>query len=336
MERVMTLLAQYFVSRGISVRLIVLTKQPHFYPLDDRIQVVEPDFTIDQMPRICFTFRNFLFLRRQLRESARVVLSFGGKYNAFVLLASYGLGKSVFISDRSRPGIGYGVLLNRINPLLYRWAAGIIAQTERAKSVIFYQTRHPRIAVIPNPVRPIEGTPFPSSDKIILTVGRLIPTKKFDWLLDIFAGTRRDGWKLIILGDGPLMDALRRQAAMLGIADSVTFAGNRKDIDDYYRSAHIFAFTSVSEGFPNALAEAMATPLPCIAFDCEAGPSDLIDDGVNGFLLTEGALDTYRDRLQQLMDDETLRFRFSEAAFRRTKELTLDQIGRQFEAFMMN
>jgi GalNAc-alpha-(1->4)-GalNAc-alpha-(1->3)-diNAcBac-PP-undecaprenol alpha-1,4-N-acetyl-D-galactosaminyltransferase len=335
MERVMTLLANYLVTQEIEVQLIVLTKQPHFYELDPRVKITEPDFTIDQMSRIRFKVKNFFYLRHQLRAAAKEVLSFGGKYNSFVLLAAWGLNKRVFISDRSRPSISYGRFLDLLNNLMYRTATGIIAQTNRAKDVLFNRIGHHNIRVIPNPIRQVQSPEPASKEKIILTVGRLIPSKKHDWLLRIFAKTNNKGWKLVILGEGQMMDSLTALSKELGITGQVVFPGNQKNIDDYYNSATIFAFTSVSEGFPNALAEAMTTPLPCVAFDCEAGPADLIADGKNGYLVKEGDLTAFQHRLQQLMEEEPLREKFRAEASRSAEALSLEKIGDLYSTFIL-
>jgi|AntRauTorckE5430_2_1112549.scaffolds.fasta_scaffold35849_2 GalNAc-alpha-(1->4)-GalNAc-alpha-(1->3)-diNAcBac-PP-undecaprenol alpha-1,4-N-acetyl-D-galactosaminyltransferase len=114
-EKVMAQLANQ-ASIIYEVNLVILSKKERFYSFDSRVKVIEPNFTIDQMPRVFFKWRNFWWLRKTLKGlKTQPVLSFSGKYNAFVLLASIGLGKKVFISDRSRPGISYGKFLDFIN-----------------------------------------------------------------------------------------------------------------------------------------------------------------------------------------------------------------------------
>jgi GalNAc-alpha-(1->4)-GalNAc-alpha-(1->3)-diNAcBac-PP-undecaprenol alpha-1,4-N-acetyl-D-galactosaminyltransferase len=114
-EKVMAELANH-ASLSHKVSLIVLSKKERFYRVNSSVTVFQPDFIIDHIPRVFFKWRNFWWLRKTLKGlKAQPVLSFSGKYNAFVLLASIGLGKKVFISDRSRPGISYGKFLDFIN-----------------------------------------------------------------------------------------------------------------------------------------------------------------------------------------------------------------------------
>src|SRR5690606_38994684 len=126
---------------------------PRSYGLRSSVFVHEPSFTIDQMSRIHFQWKICWWLRSKLKEiKADAVLTFGGKYNAFVLLAAWGLGKKVFISDRSRPTISYGKMLDILNPIIYRRATGIIAQTRKAEEVLKQKVGHRNIKVIPNPI----------------------------------------------------------------------------------------------------------------------------------------------------------------------------------------
>lgn len=335
-ERVMSQLANHAAAIGFEVSLIILSKKGRFYHLHPNIQVIEPSFAIDQMPRIVFQWKDFWWLRRMLKQSVgEAVLSFGGKYNAFVLLASIGLGKRVFISDRSRPTISYGKFLDLLNPRVYRLANGIIAQTRQAKTHLERKTHHQNIRVIPNPVRDVAGQPA-HKEKRIINVGRFIASKHQYWLLQYFAEIPSHEWSLHYFGEGEHLQEVKDKTASLPKASQVHFHGTIQDIDDYYQQAAIFAFTSTSEGFPNALGEAMSAGCACLSFDCEAGPADLIEDGVNGFLVPVGDHEQYKVKLQQLMGDEDLRYRFGKAAQEKMKLFSVDKIAQQYLDFMLS
>ncbi len=116
-------------------------------------------------------------------------------------------------------------------------------------------------------------------------MGRFISSKQQSLLINIFDTIDDNNWKLIFLGDGPKLQELKSKAKTKKSFGRIIFEGNVSNVDEYYAKSKIFAFTSNSEGFPNALAEAMSAGCACISFDCIAGPSDLIKDEINGYLI---------------------------------------------------
>jgi GalNAc-alpha-(1->4)-GalNAc-alpha-(1->3)-diNAcBac-PP-undecaprenol alpha-1,4-N-acetyl-D-galactosaminyltransferase len=305
MERVMSELANYFSKmESIEVHLIILGKNKKFYDIGNRVVVHEPVFYFDNKYRLYHTLKTIAFLRSKIKEiKPYSMLSFGEMYNSFVLLSSLFLKVKVYVSDRSKPDKSWGRLHDILRKVLYKNAFGIISQTTYSKTFLDKITNHKNIIVIPNPVRHEEENNLVRKN-VILSVGRLIFSKRIDLLLEIFADVNRKDFNLWIVGDGPEHEKLVNLAKELNILDRVTFWGSRKDVDLFYGQAKIFAFTSVSEGFPNALLEALASGLPSISFDCVAGPSDLIDDGQNGFLIPLLDVDCYKEKLSRLMDDQ--------------------------------
>ena len=232
-ERVISLIANWLVNEVDKVNLILLTQGPRFYDLDSRIQVYEPNFRIEDLGRLRFTLKSFFWLRsmwKKLQSSA--ALSFGGKYNAFVLLSAMGKRQRVFVSDRSRPSISYGRLLDKLNPIVYGYAAGIVAQTERAKDLMYKATRHKNIRVIPNPVPQIPKSDKPRQ-KVILNAGRFITSKHQDWLIDYFEQLEDSEWILRFLGDGPNWDEVKAKAALSPKKNQIEFLGNVNPIISY-------------------------------------------------------------------------------------------------------
>lgn len=334
-EKVMSVLANEAVNLGVKVHLIILSNKRRFYSTDERVNVYEPDFVIESMPRIWFVVRNFFWLRKTLSGiPVDHVLSFSGKFNSYVIMTSLGQGKKILISDRSRPGISYGKFLDLLNPFVYRLSKGIIAQTEKAKEFAWKQTKHSNIKVIPNPVNIPGAEPSENREKLIINVGRFIGSKHQDWLMDYFEDSGISGWRLSFLGDGKRLNEVKKKAQNSKNGLDISFEGNNKNISDWYNKASIFALTSTSEGFPNALAEAMAHGCACIAFDCVAGPSDLIDDGANGFLIPEADHKQYREKLILLMKEESLRRRFGKAAREKMKEFDSVKITRRYLDFI--
>jgi glycosyltransferase involved in cell wall biosynthesis len=145
---------------------------------------------------------------------------------------------------------------------------------------------------------------------------------------------RRPGWKLIIVGDDAIkqQNKSRLQALIedLGATDCVELAGKRNDVENFYLRSSIFAFTSSSEGFPNVIGEAQSAGLPVVAFDCIAGPSDMIQDGENGFLVPLFNYELFAERLAALMDNSVLREQLGQAAQQSIRKFSADAIGEKF------
>lgn len=259
-------------------------------------------------------------------------------WNNLVLLAVKGLKYPVFVSDRSQPNKDLGRLQNFLRDKLYPNAAGYIAQTKKAAEVCRKKGWNTNISVIGNPVRKVEADTSVDKENIVLTVGRLIPTKHTDLLIRIFADLEMPGWKLVIVGGNTkrmnLLEEYKKLVEDLGVTDRVLLEGERQNVDDYYNKAKVFAFTSSSEGFPNVIGEAMSAGLPVIAFDCIAGPSDMIVDGENGFLIPLFDEKKFKSALNQLMVDEELRKRLGEKSTEFIKRFEVGNISNKFFEFI--
>lgn len=159
--------------------------------------------------------------------------------------------------------------------------------------------RAEQITRIPNGIDPEKFYPAPAGrpdpaqpERTILCVARLQYPKGIDVLLHAWARMLREepAWRasyqprLLIVGEGPLRAQLERISIELGIQESVEFLGLRRDVAELLQTAWGFVLPSRWEGMPNALLEAMASGLPCIATRV-SGSEDVIDDGINGLLV---------------------------------------------------
>lgn len=149
----------------------------------------------------------------------------------------------------------------------------------------------------------------------ILYVGTLLGRKGQPVLLEALAGLRRRNIAahVTLVGGGPERDALEALAQRLGIADHVTFTGGlgHDDVREQYNRSDVFCLPSFAEGQPVVLMEAMAARLPVVS-TWIAGISELVEDGVSGFLTHAGRADELEDVLARLAADPDMRRRFGE------------------------
>ena len=168
---------------------------------------------------------------------------------------------------------------------------------------------------------------------VVVAAGRYTPEKGYDRLVEAFARVagRHPGWSLRIFGHGPLRGALEKQAARLGLEDRVTLPGLAGNIEHELLSASVFALSSIHEGLPMALAEAMACGLPCVAFDCAPGVREIVTDGVDGVVVPPRDVAGLAEGLDRVMGDEDLRRRLGTAARASVRRFAPDEVLAQWE-----
>lgn len=156
---------------------------------------------------------------------------------------------------------------------------------------------------------------------VLLYVARLVPSKDVDSFLDLGAALCDRDVALVVVGDGPEADRLRRRVVDGGRADRVRFLGSRdgQALVDCFSGSDAFVSTSAYEGFGLAIVEAMAAGLPVVAV-AVGGVTDLVEDGVTGHLVPPGRFEELVARVEALLDDEDLRRGEGAAAERRAAE----------------
>lgn len=339
MERVMSLIITHIAQKqNVETHLVLIgLKRELIQTVPESTIVHKPDWAFDNSKRTWCTLKTIKYIRSTVKQiNPDSILSFGEMWNNLVLLALKGTKYPIYVSDRSKPDKNLGKFQNYLRDTLYPNASGFIAQTQKGRDVAEKRGWNKNITIIGNPVPVIEGQA--ERKPIVLNVGRLIKTKNIDQLLEIFSSVSKDPkhkeWRLKIVGGDAhtlnLSGKLKRQAGQLGITEKVDFEGEQKNVVPYYLEGEIFAFTSTSEGFPNALAEAMSAGMAVIAYDCIAGPSDLIDDGVNGYLVPENESGLFAEKLHNLIDNQSICAKFGHKAKDKMKTFDASHICEKF------
>lgn len=341
MERVMSELVNYFASKEIyNVHLLLYgIKRDLFYTVSDSVIIHKPEFEFDNSKRLWSTIKTMYFLRKKIKKINPIsVLSFGERWNSIVLLSLYGTRMPIYVSDRSQPNKPIGAKDEFLRKFLYPKATGVIVQTTKALAIFKTYYSHSNFKIIGNPIRQIQPKDC-VRENVILMVGRYIESKQQNVLIEIFAKLNAPDWKLVLLGYDHLKQENQAKweslANELGINDRVVFTGKQCDVEHYYLTSKIFAFTSVSEGFPNVIGEAMSAGLPVVAFDCVAGPSDLIIDGENGFLIPMGNQELFVQKLQFLIDNPAEILNLGNNSKRNIIPFELNYICSQFKNFII-
>lgn len=190
-----------------------------------------------------------------------------------------------------------------------------------------------KIVAIPDPCTLPGCDKMPEKKKEIIYVGRLSIEKQVPLLLKIWAKleTKNPDWKLTVVGDGLDRGRCHRTAIDLNL-QRITFEGHKDNPSPYYERGSIFCMTSSFEGFGLVLVEAMANYTIPLAFRSYANVSDIIDDGMCGFLVPPFDIDLYAEKIQQLINDEPLRIRMAQAAKQQSYKFSIDKIAMEWES----
>jgi glycosyltransferase involved in cell wall biosynthesis len=186
---------------------------------------------------------------------------------------------------------------------------------------------------LPNPLPFMPRVPSARTEKTVVSIGRLHHQKGIDMLLDTWAevAPRHPDWRLRIHGSGEDEEMLRKQCTALGLDGSVDWAGRTDDVPAALRAGSVFVQSSRGEGFPLALMEAMATAVPCAAFDCAPGVHEIVRDGEDGLLATPGNTGELARRLDALMSDKELRDTMGDRARTNIQRYAPAEIVRRWE-----
>jgi GalNAc-alpha-(1->4)-GalNAc-alpha-(1->3)-diNAcBac-PP-undecaprenol alpha-1,4-N-acetyl-D-galactosaminyltransferase len=291
-ERVISDMANYWAGKGFSVSLITLNPWLiDFYTLDKNVNRIIFDDSKPQngiINKIHFNVSRIFHLRKVLKiHNPDVVLSFLDVTNITTILASLGLNNKVVVSERINPETN--PVLNSfwfyLRKLLYKRADIVVAQTMSAST---WLDKNCSICshIIPNPVRKLKKYNVTRINRII-SIGRLDKQKGHDVLIKSFSKIEKNypDWSVDIYGEGPEKNELNILIAELNLQAKIFLKGETHDVENVLSEAGMFVLASRFEGFPNVLLEAMSLGCPVISTNCKSGPSEIITNNENGFLI---------------------------------------------------
>jgi glycosyltransferase involved in cell wall biosynthesis len=337
LENAVMVIANEMADLGYEVSIICVYNNPVFYTLRKSIEIVLPAYNRKKYSTITYYYKSAIYIRKHLKSiKPDVIISYGDYINFISILAIRFLNIPTFISDRSSPNKHFPFLINLLRKVTYGKSDGIIAQTDRARDQKKKMLPgYKNIKVIPNPLRPIIKHPDIIKENIILGVGRHYHVKGLDRLIKAIAEVELNDWKLVIAGSlGPETEELKLLVKNLNLGEKVEFLGAIKEIDKVFSKSKIFVLPSRSEGFPNALIEAMAHGLPSVAFDIVSGPAEIIKDKVNGILIDDNDIDSMSQAINEFISNEKLRDSISKEALKINEELSVSIVTKKYLDFI--
>ncbi len=190
----------------------------------------------------------------------------------------------------------------------------VLTEKDRANYQENFPSRKP-ICVISNPSKRHEYH-YDNESKIILSAGLLIPIKRFELAIEAAAKVlpNHPEWSWVFCGEGSERERLEKLIEKYHLEKQVFLPGSIQKMDDMYQKSAIYVMTSEMEGLPMVLLEAKSWGVPIVSFDIMTGPSDIIRDGVNGYLAESGNIDELAEKIAILIEQPELRRKFSDAS----------------------
>lgn len=337
-ERVMVILANEFASQGYDVTMILVReKKEETYKLNPKIKCVR--FTYGTKNKLLIALKRLKYLRNFIKN-ARFdnIISFMYDINIITLLSTIGLDIPVIVSERANPN-------TRKNNSLYKWleyktylkAHKIVFQTDEVKAM-YPISLQDKAVVIPNPVNENLPDCFEGKrKKNIVSVGRIVEQKNFSMLIEAFAKFHKiySEYKLIIYGEGPLLENLKQEVESLGITDYVIFPGYIKNVDEEIKDAAIYVSSSNYEGISNSMIEALAMGIPSVCTDCPVGGAKLmIENGKNGILIPVGDVEALYNSMVELVENKDLSDYISKNAVNVRIEYSVGRIMEKWKSIL--
>lgn len=281
------------------------------------------------------------YLRKYvIKNKIDIILSVGVQSNIFMILATIGLKVRTVSCDHMAIQNNYGSRSYAVQ----RWmgaklSSKIVVLTEdNMKGYIKkYKISRKKITFIYNWIKDTTDSILQDENekKRLLTVGRFVEEKGYDYLQEIAEKVldRHTDWVWDICGDGDIgiKNQLQRFIKEKGFEDNIILHGNVKDMDEVYRKSGIYVMTSRYEGLPLVLLEAKQYGLPIISFDCPTGPSEIVRDGKNGYLVKDFDTQKMADYINSLIENEKQRECFSENAYLDVDRFSKDNILKQWD-----
>ena len=344
-------LANYWAEKDWEITIVTVTEsESDFYeihPKINRISLGPGSHSNNVFEAIKNNYTRIRALRSILKQhKPDVALSMMTTANIVLGLATIGLNIVSVGSERIHPPmLPLGTIWEWLRKQSYKHLNTVVALSTESATWLSEHTSVQQIQIIPNSVNyPIaRHSPLvePHEERrnrfTLIAVGRLSPQKGFDRLLDAFfaLASRFPDWDLVIVGEGECRAELEQRRHKLELDQRAAMPGAVGNLGDWYESADLFVMTSLFEGFPNTLAEAMAYGLPVVSVDCDTGPRDIIRDRIDGMLITQDNQQALINALAELMDNLDLRQRYAERAVEIRERFSMDTISGMWEELFL-
>lgn len=341
-QKIEAFVANTLSNNGYKVTVLNMAKEKCSVDINKKIPIYNLfyDEVENENNRVKKQIKKFFYLikfRQMIKQlKPDLVCAFLSDIVRLTVISMRGIKIPIIGSERGDPYQFSPKKLKQYNKA-YNQCAGVAFQLKNPKSA-YCLKKDIKTAIIENPCIPREGV-FPvrnNSEHIIISAGRLSRQKRFDILIDAFSIVHKSypEYMLVIYGDGPLKNELKKQIKQNNLEKSVILEGNVSDVFQEASSAEFFVLSSDFEGIPNVLMEAMAIGFPCISTDCSPGGANkLLDGGKRGILVPKGNYFKLAEAMIQFIENPDIQEAYSNKSKEIIKEYAPEQIEKKWLNF---
>ena len=342
-QRVISVVANQLAELGHEVSMIVFRRYENEYPVSSKVNLLSMAASQEEYDHIS-GLRRVIMLRKLIRKvKPDVAVGFlEGGYGMY--LSSFGMRFKRIASARVNPVhlLDEGGSRGLLNRIWFRHADAVVMQTEGQIRLLPKNSGWKNCKVIANPVSE-SALETPEHDfnrpfTRIIMAGRLDDQKDYPMAIRAMKTVHESLPSLVldIYGEGEDQALIEKELNNSGLEGVVNLKGWSQSILDEYASSDLYVMSSKYEGMPNSLMEAMACGLVCISTDCETGPSDLITDGEDGFLIPVGDSEKLAECIVRVagMSQEKRTGIGNSAKKHMRDEFSSEMIGRKWESLL--
>ncbi|HHU55795.1 MAG TPA: glycosyltransferase family 4 protein [Acholeplasmataceae bacterium] len=331
-ERVVSELANYFCNKNNKVSILLLSRNDISYELNKNIKIIYGSNQINGKNRISDFFLRINLIRKYIRLiQPNITISFLSTINIYSCLAIGFSKNKLIVSERNDPKKSPSERIKRlVRNIVYYLSDGYVFQTNEARNYFYSKIKNKGI-VISNPIKPnLPDVYIGERTKRIVAVGRLEAQKNYPLLIKAFylISNEFKDYIVEIYGEGQERSELSKLINELNLNNRVLLMGRHSDVHERIKDASLYVLSSDYEGMPNALMEAMALGLPCIATNCSGGgPKTLITNGVNGILVSIDDEVSLSTQMAFVLQNNQIGIRLSKKASLVRDEYSIDIVG---------
>lgn len=332
-ERVVSLLSQEFKRLGYEVKIVLFNNKVQYEYAGDLITIDTPPSSSYFIKFIRLFQRIFRLKKIFKHEKSDLILSFMESCN----FASILTGESVVVSIRNNPNKKHSWYQKQLIKFLYNFSnvKKVVSVSKEIEKILNKEYHIHNTKAILNPIIVDRSYKIQETLDIyhpyILSVGRLNKQKNFEMLIKAYSQSQaKNESKLLIIGEGSERNNLELLIKNLKLENSVYLIGQKENVKDYYLQSEIYVLSSSFEGFPNVLVEALSNGCACIATDCPTGPSEIIQNGLNGILVENENQAELTKSIDRIYFDNKLKIKLKNNAVKSINHLQLNKIAQEW------